>query len=209
MRKRFELNDGWGFTERFSDELLNDDCGLSLKAVRLPHTVTETPLHYFDEKIYQMVSGYRKELYIPSSFEGSRIFVHFGGAAHEASVYINGQLIAVHSCGYTAFEAELTEFLRYGAVNVLAVKLDSRETLNIPPFGHVIDYMTFGGLYREAYIEVSDSVRIADAFAMPQIEEDLSGVIAPGVKMSGIRAKVAVESVIAISSDIDIDENEY
>ena len=209
MRKRFELNDGWGFTERFSDELLNDDCGLSLKAVRLPHTVTETPLHYFDEKIYQMVSGYRKELFIPNSFEGSRIFVHFGGAAHEASVYINGQLIAVHSCGYTAFEAELTEFLRYGAVNILAVKLDSRETLNIPPFGHVIDYMTFGGLYREAYIEVTDSVRIADVFAMPQIEEELSPAIQEGLKRSAVRIHGSVESVVRIDSDVDTDEDEY
>ena len=55
MRKRFELNDGWGFTERVTEELLNDECGLDLKAVRLPHTVKETPLHYFDENIYQMI----------------------------------------------------------------------------------------------------------------------------------------------------------
>ncbi len=34
----------------------------------------------------------------------------------------------------------------------MTVRLDSREELNIPPFGGVIDYMTYGGLYREVYL---------------------------------------------------------
>ena len=38
---------------------------------------------------------------------------------------------------------------RYGVKNILVVKVDSREVLNIPPFGYVIDYMTYGGIYRD------------------------------------------------------------
>ena len=36
--------------------------------------------------------------------------------------------------------------------NTLVVKVDSRESVNIPPFGFVIDYMTYGGLYREVWL---------------------------------------------------------
>ena len=32
------------------------------------------------------------------------------------------------------------------------MKVDSREDLNIPPFGYVIDYMTYGGIYRDVWL---------------------------------------------------------
>jgi len=35
--------------------------------------------------------------------------------------------------------------------NILVIKVDSRESINQPPFGRVIDYMTYGGIYREVY----------------------------------------------------------
>jgi len=47
---------------------------------------------------------------------------------------------------------------------VLAVKVDSRESINVPPFGNVIDYMTYGGLYREVYLDVLDKTCIEDVF---------------------------------------------
>ena len=42
----------------------------------------------------------------------------------------------------------------YGIRNTLVVKVDSRESVNIPPFGFVIDYMTYGGLYREVWLDI-------------------------------------------------------
>jgi beta-galactosidase len=65
MGIRVYLDDQWGFTEQFSDELTREDFKGALQEVRLPHTCVETPLHYFDESIYQMVSGYRRMLHAP------------------------------------------------------------------------------------------------------------------------------------------------
>ena len=58
----------------------------------------------------------------------------------------------------------MTEYLHFGTENVITVAVDSRENLNIPPFGNVIDYMTYGGIYREAFIEVRGSAYIEDLF---------------------------------------------
>jgi len=33
--------------------------------------------------------------------------------------------------------------------NVLTIDVDSTQRSDIPPFGHQIDYLTFGGIYRE------------------------------------------------------------
>ena len=113
-----------------------------VESVRLPHTCKTTPYNYFDESIYQMVCGYRKRLDLTER-DGRRVFVCFGAAAHYAKVYLNGELIGEHKGGYTAFETELDTD---DPCLLIAVELDTREELNFPPFGKVIDYLTYGGL---------------------------------------------------------------
>ena len=103
-------------------------------------------------------------LFITKSSRGKRLFLQFDGAAHHAWVYVNGALTAEHSCGYTAFRVEITELVEYGAENLIAVKLDSREDPALPPFGFVIDYLTYSGLYREAWLDVRDENYIEDVF---------------------------------------------
>lgn len=135
-----------------------------LAQVRLPHGGALLPQNSFSEEQYQELSGYVKWFDAPQEWRGRRVFVCFEGAAHEAHVYCNGELVGEHHCGYTAFRIELTQSLRIGETNNLTVRLDSRESLDIPPFGGVIDYMTFRGLYREVFLEVTDAARIADMF---------------------------------------------
>lgn len=169
---RVYLNDGWKFTERFSEELLAWECNTaSFSDVRLPHTVKETPFHYFDEQCYQMVSGYRRNVFVPEAWKGKRILLTIDGAAHESEVYWNGKRVGEHHCGYTAFTIDITEELIYGSDNFLVVKVDSRESLNIPPFGFVIDYMTYGGLYREVWLNVKNEHYLSDVFVRGELTE--------------------------------------
>jgi beta-galactosidase len=62
----------------------------------------------------------------------------------------------------------LTPHLRHDADNVLVVQLDSSERGDIPPFGFEIDYMTFGGIYREVSLRVVPSTWIDNIFAQPK-----------------------------------------
>ena len=164
MGKRFYLDDHWGFTEEFTQDLTMKEYAGELTEVRLPHTCKETPLHYFDESSYQMVSGYRRILEAPREWEGKRIRLTFDGVGHACRVFLNGEMVGEHHCGYTAFSVELTGRLKLGEENVLAVEVDSRETLNVPPFGFVIDYMTFGGIYRDVYLDVFEEAYLEDVF---------------------------------------------
>ena len=132
--------------------------------VRLPHTVRECPQHYPDHKAYQMICGYRRKLELGRELEGKHLFLQFDGAAHIATVYLNGREVAHHRTGYTGFRVEITEQARLGEENILAVKLDTRENGEIPPFGFVIDYLTYGGLYREAWLDVREKSYIEDLF---------------------------------------------
>ena len=179
MTHRLYLNDDWLFTEQFEDSLMAPEYPENtLQPVRLPHTCKETPFHYFDESLYQMVSGYRRHLLIPKDWQGKRIQLTFEGAAHDSTVFCNGKKVGEHHCGYTAFTVDLTDNVLYGQDNLLCVRLDSRENLNVPPFGYVIDYMTYGGIYRDVRLEVKEKVSLSDIFVHTAIDFRSSPVTA-------------------------------
>ncbi len=179
MTHRFYLNDDWLFTEQFEDSLTAPEYPENtLQPVRLPHTCKETPFHYFDESLYQMVSGYRRHLQIPADWQGKQILLTFDGAAHDSTVFCNGKKVGEHHCGYTAFTVDLTNNVLYGQDNLLCIRLDSRENLNVPPFGYVIDYMTYGGIYRDVRLEVKEKVSLSDIFVHTAIDFRSSPVTA-------------------------------
>ena len=170
MSERIYLNNDWKFAEQFEasmTEAAYDDS--TMQNVRLPHTCKETPLHYFDEHCYQMISGYRRVIEAEKAWEGKKILLTIDGAAHDSEVFLNGEKVGEHHCGYTAFTMDISGALRYGEKNILVVKVDSREDLNIPPFGYVIDYMTYGGIYRDVYLDIKNKDYIEDIFIRTNI----------------------------------------
>ena len=168
---RYYLNNDWLFSEKFRPEMVRADYDLSeMVKVRIPHTCKELPYHYFDEKMYQMVSGYRRILFADKAWEGQRILLIFEGVGHACKVFVNGEAVGENHCGYTAFTLDISKELRFGEDNILAVQVDSRESLNIPPFGFVIDYMTYGGIYRDVYLEVKNPVYMEDCYVTSEID---------------------------------------
>ena len=122
---RTYLNNDWQF--RFD---LNSD---EFVPVRIPHTVKETPFNYFSEKEYQTVSEYKCKFYVPIDWYYATVRLTFEGVAHHAEVFINGEKVGEHNCGYTAFTLDITDFVELGCDNNLSVIVDSRESLNLPP----------------------------------------------------------------------------
>lgn len=165
MRLRVDLNDDWWFTSKFKEDLIQDALPMEgMQSVRLPHTVKELAYNYISEEEYQMISGYGRRLNLSEEWKGKKLLLTFEGVAHEATVYINGSQVALHSCGYTAFTVDISEFVRFDVDNYILVKVDSRESLNLPPFGFVLDYLAYGGIYREVYLEVVETVYLADVY---------------------------------------------
>ena len=203
---RIYINDEWGFTEEFSDELNFSNCNKALKAVRIPHTVKELPFNYFDEKSYQMVSGYRRVIEAPKDWEGKTVLLTFEAVGHVAEVFLNGKKLAIHRCGYTAFTVDISDEIVIGVKNILVVKCDSRESVNVPPFGFVIDYLTYGGIYRDVYIEVKDKTYINDIFAKPFIPED---VVLPGESGGKVKMNTKLRDFSfdgKVQADIDLSQ---
>ncbi len=165
--KKHNLNYDWHFTPSFDKNFIKEFPKSEI--VNIPHTVTETPLNNFSEKIYQMISSYQKEFNFEKT-KGKRYILRFEGVMEYCEVYLNGKLITSHKGGYTPFKTDITKQLVTG-VNKLFVMVDSTERKDIPPHGFVVDYMTYGGIYREVFIEEQNSNFIDMAFIHVDYDE--------------------------------------
>ncbi|MCR4716901.1 MAG: glycoside hydrolase family 2 protein, partial [Lachnospiraceae bacterium] len=203
--ERISLNDDWEYFEQFTEGLITKNPRTKASKVRIPHTVSITPFNYFNVHDYQKECAYVKSLEIPKDMKGKRIFISFDGVAHSAYVYVNGSLMGEHHSGYTAFSVEITSALNYGEVNRIVVKVDSREAQNIPPFGYVIDYMTYGGIYREVNLIVKDEIYMKDVFARPMIPtgEVLPGEFKNSESMGAKLKKFKFDGTLAIKVTLD------
>lgn len=137
--------------------------------VVIPHTNIQLPWHNFDDKLYEFISTYRRRFRTPAQAKGKRVFIDFEGAMTASTVWINGTRLGEYKGGYTPFSFELTPHLKAtGEENVLVVELDSTERADIPPFGFEIDYMTFGGIYREVSLRIVPPVYLDNLHAQPK-----------------------------------------
>ena len=172
--QRIYLNDNWYFTPHYTEALLQSDADWTLfEKVRIPHALCEMPLSHFDEMACQQLCGYSRKIHIEDAWRKGHLILTFEGAAHEATVYINGHQAVRHYGGYTAFSVDILPFLVDGSEQMVTVRLDSRESLNQPPFGSVTDALVYGGIYRDVYLDIKSDYYIEDIYtATPDVRTD-------------------------------------
>lgn len=168
LRRVYSLNRNWLFRRSAvpgADSPGFDESGF--RPVTLPHSNIELPWHGFNDKDYEFVSTYRRHFVAPPSWQGKRVFVDFDGVMTASKLTFNGRRFPEYRGGYTPFSFELTPHLKLDADNLLVVTVDSTERPDIPPFGGAIDYLTFGGIYREVHLRVTPETYLANVFAKP------------------------------------------
>lgn len=145
---KIPLNYEWKYVDNFKKAYIKSFPTSNL--VHLPHTNKELPFNNFSEKEFQFISSYEKTIKIVKN-EKKRYVLQFDGVMNYSELYLNEVLIASHKGGYTPFKVDVTNHLLDGD-NKLFVKVDSTERPDTPPFGFVIDYLSYGGIYREVYL---------------------------------------------------------
>jgi beta-galactosidase len=167
-RQILPINRGWRYSPAFTEAATARDFDdSSFERVTIPHTNIALPWHSFDEKSYEFVSVYRRKFKLPANARGKRVFVDFEGAMTASTVWINGTRLGEYKGGFTPFSFELTSHIEWNGENVLVVQLDSTERADIPPFGYQIDYLTFGGIYREVSLRIVPHTFVENIFARP------------------------------------------
>ena len=163
------INRNWRYSKSFFEGAhAREFDASSFERVVIPHTNVRLPWHSFDDKTYEFVSIYRRRFKLPPEAAGRHVFVDFEGVMTASTVWINGARLGEYKGGYTPFSFDLTPHINFNGENVLAVDVDSTERPDIPPFGHQIDYLTFGGIYREVSLRIVPGTFIENIFARPK-----------------------------------------
>ncbi|MCW3061812.1 MAG: Beta-galactosidase/beta-glucuronidase [Capsulimonas sp.] len=98
-------------------------------------------------------SWYRKTFTLPAADKGKSVWIDFDGVYRDAKVYLNGQLLGEHPCGYTSFRYDISQSAHYGGKNVLAVFVDPTKFEGW--------WYEGGGIYRHVWLNVANRLHVA------------------------------------------------
>ena len=71
------------------------------------------------------IGWYRKTFPIPREDAGRRITIDFDGAFRSALIFFNGYFIGRNDNGYAPFSFDVTDYIVFGGVNALVVRMDA------------------------------------------------------------------------------------
>lgn len=129
--------------------------------VNLPHSTTFYTAE--NKEAYLGISWYRKHFTVDRAMQGKKLYLTLEAAMQKAEIYMNGEPVTMHEGGYIPFVLDVSDLVRYGDENVIAVKIDSRSSTSFAPGKDKPDFQYFGGIYGNAYLTVTDPIHITDA----------------------------------------------
>lgn len=181
QRQDILLNNQWEF--RFSHQVQK---GTEVR-VDLPHTWNAQDALSGKIDYKRGIGNYEKHLFIRSEWAGKRLFLRFEGVNSIADVFINRRHIGEHRGGYGAFVFEITNHVEYGKENLILVRVNNAEQLDVMPL--VGDFNFYGGIYRDVHLLIMDEVCISPLdYASPGVR-----LIQDSVSHEFARVKALVE----------------
>ena len=161
MRSSINLNYDWFFKEKMDkgDLTIGNFDGFS--KVELPHAQKILPFNNFNWDDYQFISSYKRLIEVKKD-PNKNYLLKFLGIAQRSEIYLNGKKLIENKCGHNEINLNITDELKDG-INELYVLVDSTEGY-FPPFGNIVDYLGYGGIYREAYLEITGEDYILNPF---------------------------------------------
>lgn len=95
---------------------------------------------------------YRKHFVVGKEMEGKELRLDFDGVYMNATVYVNGEKLGTHPYGYTPFSFDITDKVKVGEENVVAVKVDHKTPSS--------RWYSGSGIYRSVHLSVMDKVHV-------------------------------------------------
>lgn len=192
-RITYTINDNWRFLpDNASEAEKAAKSDGNWEIVNLPHTWNAEDAFDDTPDYRRGASWYRKNLQISPDLKGKRIYLYFEGANQTADVYVNEKLVGSHIGGYTAFAFDVTDAVKFGETNLVAVKVDNSFNADIAPL--TADFTFYGGIYRDVWLIATDELHFKTTdYASP-------GVTVTTPNFTGTNGTVSVRGAIVNDS---------
>jgi beta-galactosidase len=114
---------------------------------------------------------YRKTFEVPENIAGKKLSFYFEGIYMNADVWLNGMHLGNHPYGYTAFEYDITELVKTGEKNILAVQVKNE--------GRNSRWYSGSGIYRHVWLKVTEPVHVktwGNFITTPEISKEMATI---------------------------------
>src|SRR5579862_8044417 len=173
LRETTSLNTGWRFQRQsepgshveweFRDAWKPEFDDSEWPTIFIPHSWDQTPHSpWVAQNHWRGIGWYRKEFTGPEAVAGRKVFLEFEGAFQITKVWLNGKQVGQHTGGFTGFIIDVTAVFHSGKKNLLALSVDSTNSPDIPP-ANESNVSTYGGLYRDVWLHITNPTYIPDA----------------------------------------------
>lgn len=98
------------------------------------------------------IGWYRKNFKVDESLKGKSVRIDFDGVYMDSTVWINGHRLGNHPYGYSPFSYDITEYLRFGELNTIAVKVNHQTPSS--------RWYSGSGIGRDVDLVVTDPVHV-------------------------------------------------
>ena len=194
-REVFSMNPVWRFYKGSvagAEAISFDDTEWAV--VSLPNGIEYLPTEASGCINYQGEVWYRKHFTPADALKGKKLFLHFEAIMGKGKVFVNGRLMKEHFGGYLPVVVDVTDALKWGEDNVIAVWADNSDDPSYPPgkAQDVLDFTYFGGIYRDCWLVAHNPVFITD----PNFEDEVAdgGLFVAYDKVSDASAEVLLKA---------------
>jgi len=164
MRRKTPINFSW-YVKSYEDKDLNQIDLKRYQEVDIPNQPIKLYNNYFKIEDIQQKFTYYYPLKTEMLKNHKSIYLQFDGVAVESDIYVNQKKAGHHISGYTPFSIDIKPYLDLDKeTQDIIVIVSGIERDNVPPFGGVVDYLGYVGIYREVYLDLRDQEYIKDVF---------------------------------------------
>lgn len=173
---------------------------------------------FTDSRDYLGTAWYEKDIFIPSSWEGQKIYVRIGSANYASKMYLNGKPVGVHEGGNLPFAFDISAFINWNVSNRITIQLENvLKPSRVPTGGGVaggifssnpkanFDFFPYAGLQRDVWLYSVQSVANIKDLTVVTGFENLTGSINVKVDTEG----KATKGKVIISGNNKVYESEF
>jgi len=153
--------------------------------------------------------AYRKAIIIPKDFSGKKVALRFNGVYSHAKVWINGIFLREHQGGFTAWECDLTPYVKAGEKANLIVTFSDR----MDEISYASGYAKhpIGGILRNVELFALPEAYISEFYAETTFDKSFTKAqLSVNILVKGVQreAKVKISLKSPNGKPIDLKNNE-
>ncbi len=101
------------------------------ETVSVPHPINaedsfdNLALDSGEQGLYRGFMFYRKNITVPESAAGKKVFIEFEAVRQSVYLYVNGEVVGFYEAGITAMGFDITKYVKPGEENLIAVATDN------------------------------------------------------------------------------------